>query len=325
MAPQRPPSSPTSLLWAHQLKREHGFLLNRMKKLETEIAGVESRTKAAADTVGVGEIAAIAKKVQSLTDHGSHAIVQKIRDEVMGRFEDVGIEIEAVTIQISNLERSQESLKEDRRHAAESETALLMRINEVEASIKEYKRSVLKLGRKIDDQAISKIRDALTGLSEDVKSNKVAGETVNASLERLDEASKVLRAGNEKLAEQVKELVERPTYVPAPAVAPSTQYAAAVPITVLQEPEEESQDPPQASLPVKKPKANKKTAVKAAQEATRKPARKQPQSVKGVGMTDIKQETMFDERLQAPIVRRGRGWIEIVDHADVGLEEPEVK
>ncbi|SMR64853.1 unnamed protein product [Zymoseptoria tritici ST99CH_3D1] len=44
MAPPHSPTSPTSLLSAHQLKREHGFLLIRMQRLEA-IAGIDSRNE----------------------------------------------------------------------------------------------------------------------------------------------------------------------------------------------------------------------------------------------------------------------------------------
>ena len=37
------PASPTSLLWAHQLKREHAFLLARMKTIEDKNAAIEQR------------------------------------------------------------------------------------------------------------------------------------------------------------------------------------------------------------------------------------------------------------------------------------------
>ena len=50
MAPKAPPpSDPTALLWAHQLKREHGLLLDRMQKLEAAIDRVEKSATAAAN------------------------------------------------------------------------------------------------------------------------------------------------------------------------------------------------------------------------------------------------------------------------------------
>lgn len=41
------PSDPSGLLWGHQLKREHGFLLDRMKKVEAEHDSNAARLKIA--------------------------------------------------------------------------------------------------------------------------------------------------------------------------------------------------------------------------------------------------------------------------------------
>ncbi|SMY30208.1 unnamed protein product [Zymoseptoria tritici ST99CH_1A5] len=58
MALLHPPTSPASLLWAHQLKREHGYLLERMQKLEAEIARVDSRNKAIEKNASKDDLAA---------------------------------------------------------------------------------------------------------------------------------------------------------------------------------------------------------------------------------------------------------------------------
>ncbi|CZT19188.1 uncharacterized protein RCC_05034 [Ramularia collo-cygni] len=327
MPPQRPPSSPTSLLWAHQLKREHGYLLDRMKKLEAAITDVEAQTTAAAGAARSDDVAIIAKKVQQLTDDGGHAAMEKIRGEVTERFEDVGAEIEAVTLQISSLERDHGVLKEEGRRAVETEKALLKRIHDVEGSMREYERGVLKLGRKIDEQAIGKIREMLEGLSEDVKNDKVGLELAQASLEKLDEAGKLPREGNDRLAEQVKELAERPIPTPAPVIV-------APPAALLEEPEEDKADSPQAPMqvPAPKPKTTRKAVIKAAPKAKRKPALRGAAADTQLASTRaaaaIKdpipetQEPLIDARLKAPVVRRGKGWVEIEEAASEDENEP---
>lgn len=298
-----------------------------MKKLEEEIVGVESRTKEAAGTARAEDVAAIARKVQRLTDDGGQAAMEKIRGEVMERFEDVGAEIEAVTLQVSKLERSQGVLKEEGRRAVESEKALLKRIKEVEGNVREYERGLMKLGKKVDDQAVGKIREALEGLSEDVKGERVGLELVRASLAKLDEAGKVLGEGNERLAEQVKELAARPIAVPVPVPEPEPTVVAAKPGASSHEPEEAEEDSPHPPSPAKKSKPTKKTATKAVPKATRKPApkrgaaKKQPISNKGV--VTAKKEPLIDEKLKVPIVRRGRGWIEVEEESEKGEDDIE--
>lgn len=323
--PQRPPSSPTSLLWAHQLKREHGFLLNRMKKLEAEIAGVETRTQEAAGSARADDVAKLARKVQRLTDDGGHAAMEKIRGEVMEKFEDVGAEIEAVTIQVSNLERGQEGMKEEGKRARESERALLRRIKEVEGSMREYERGVVKLGRKIDELAVGKIREMLEGLRKDVEEEKVGLEVVKASLEKLGEAGRVLQEGSEKLEEQVKELAERPVHLAAPEPVVAAEHVAK-PAVEHHEPKEDEDSSAETPLPPQKAKAAKKKVPKAAATSTRKPAPKraaaktQRAPQKGTAATKKAaretQEPQIDVELKKPIVRRGRGWIEVEEDED---------
>lgn len=336
MAPQRPPSSPTSLLWVHQLKRENGFLLDRMKILEAEIARVESRTIAEAGTTGAKEIAAIAKKVESLAENDSEAAMGKIRAEVMERLEDVGADIEAVTLQVSTLSRIDDGLTNERRRAVESEKALLKRIKDVEGSMREHERGLLEVGKKANGQTVAEICKDLKKLSGQVERGEKGMEEVQFSLKKLEQIGKVLRESNERLAEDVKELAERPVQIAAPAVVATTPQDADETVAGPKESHEGDQGRPQTPPPTKKLKtAKKKTAAsKAARKAPvrsapKQPARKaQPNSARGVTTakkaTTEPQQPLIDERLKLPVVRRGKGWVEVEEESD-GADEPTVR
>jgi chromosome segregation ATPase len=79
MAPR--PTSPTSLLWAHQLKLEHSHLLGRIKALEASSTTIECNVK----TVGArnAEIQAHLARLEDVPDRLS--AVEKGKDDVLKR------------------------------------------------------------------------------------------------------------------------------------------------------------------------------------------------------------------------------------------------
>ncbi|EMF10702.1 uncharacterized protein SEPMUDRAFT_150720 [Sphaerulina musiva SO2202] len=84
MAPKiQPPSDPTALLWAHQMKREHGFLLDRMQKLEAAISRIEGLATAAQDVQALTEVAI------DKSSAAAQQAVEKVRREVSTQFEDL--------------------------------------------------------------------------------------------------------------------------------------------------------------------------------------------------------------------------------------------
>ena len=101
--PLRGSASPTQLLWAHQLKREHGFLLERIKGLEDKIKTVDVAVKTAAATADER----IDLLGQSLVPRSRNELdeeaIAKLEKEVMDKIEDMQGELEVITLQISDM------------------------------------------------------------------------------------------------------------------------------------------------------------------------------------------------------------------------------
>ena len=192
MAPAARPSSPTSLLWAHQLKNEHGHLLKRMRDLESANQKQENRIQAAeaaaSSASASSDFVALAEKVRVL-DEGRLGGMER---DVARRFDDVQAESEAVITQV-------EALREGREQRGESDKALLRRISEVEAGLRKYESALDRMGRRIDGTQFELIKEQLEGLSRQVRQEgegmKMLGESVSA----LEAANEELKRANERL------------------------------------------------------------------------------------------------------------------------------
>ncbi|KAF2159306.1 hypothetical protein M409DRAFT_30183 [Zasmidium cellare ATCC 36951] len=225
MAPNRP-TSPTGMLWAHQLKREHGFLLDRMKKLESEITKVESTAKSAKDATASHDIAAIASKVKALSEDGGSKATEQLREEVMERLENIAAEMEAITLKVAAIDEDSESVEEERRRAFSNEKALLKRVKEVEEHLNQYEKNLNRIGDQVNEQQMDVIRAQLADLLDQVKGEGAERGAFKDSLQVLEQVTRELKKDNEKLVKEIKALRKRPV-APTVAVQPTAMVASA--------------------------------------------------------------------------------------------------
>ncbi|TKA82841.1 hypothetical protein B0A55_00993 [Friedmanniomyces simplex] len=220
------PSSPTSLLWAHQIKREHGHLLVRVQKLESVSDQHESRLKhaetAAKSHVNDG-IPALAEQVKALHKSGLPERLAKVEKDVMSRLDYVQADNEAMTIKVASLEKDEAVAEEERRKAFNKEKALLKRVAEAEEGLKKYEQSLERMGRRVDEQSIGTIRAQLDKLSEQVKKEGPEMEQMGESIITLERANAELRNANDGLAVEVQKLAAKSA---AAAAAANAQVAS---------------------------------------------------------------------------------------------------
>ncbi|KAF7193943.1 ATP-dependent RNA helicase eIF4A [Pseudocercospora fuligena] len=231
MAPKAPPpSDPTALLWAHQLKREHGLLLDRMQKLEAAIDRVERSATAAADQ-NKHDVDQLSKQVQSLADDTRQNLaIEKVQKEVMKSLEELQSQIEAITEKVAQIDRDVETVTADAKKASEKEVALLKRVKEVEASMKSYRDNMRTLGRRIDEGRVEQIGQRLDHLAQQVENGGGTVKRVEDSLAVLEEASRALNISNERLNEElraVQQTVARGTALPDAAATLEPDEAGA--------------------------------------------------------------------------------------------------
>ncbi|KAF2806720.1 uncharacterized protein BDZ99DRAFT_537536 [Mytilinidion resinicola] len=97
------PTSPTSLLWAAQLKREHAHLLTRMKTLESTAESLSTRlasTTAPADKLArlVADAKALTARVAAIEDDDKDVKewIEKLDEERQARMREEGVKVERI-------------------------------------------------------------------------------------------------------------------------------------------------------------------------------------------------------------------------------------
>ena len=230
MAPKvPPPSDPTSLLWAHQMKREHGHLLQKVEKLEVAISRIEALALAAQNRET--DVAAIAQKVQTLAEESTNKnsaateeAVEKIRREVTNQFEDLDDRLEAIINKLDAVDKAGETAASNRKDAFDREVEMLKRVKGLEAGMKTYRDNLRILGRKVDKFGVEQIQAQLSKLIQKANDAGEDHERVQSTLTMLENATEALTRENEKLHAQVSEMREdfRTKVAEAAMPAPAT-------------------------------------------------------------------------------------------------------
>lgn len=232
MAPR--PSPPTSLLWAHQLKREHNHLLKRMQDLESASEKQENRIKTAenisAKTNASGDIEALAKQVKAIDASEINKRVSEMERNVEQKLDSVQADSEAMTLQIAALEKDKVMEAEQTRQTLQKDKALLKRIAEVEEGLKKYEASLERVGRRINEAQFQQIKQQLEGLMQQVTREGSQMKMLTESVTALETANQELSKANEKLEAELKKLASKPTAAPhKPAPRPATEVSVSEP------------------------------------------------------------------------------------------------
>ncbi|EME44282.1 hypothetical protein DOTSEDRAFT_34763 [Dothistroma septosporum NZE10] len=201
------PSSPTSLVWAHQLKREHAFLVQKMDTLENGIKAVERNAK---NNDSNHNIAKIAGQVQALISGGD---TQWVRNEVMKNIESLQDKLESVISQVAELTRQNEQSVDVKKKQSEAEEKVLKRVKDVEEGLAESRNLLREMGKSFNEEKMDVITANLQEITEKVRNGRTTTEKIGESLKVLEEVARVLREDNDKVAVDVRELRERKTIV----------------------------------------------------------------------------------------------------------------
>ena len=226
------PSSPTSLLWAHQLKREHGYLLKRMQDLESANKNQETRIKTAetaakANASGGIEVEALAKEVKALDHDTIKKQLSDMENSVTHRLDDVQTESEAMTLQLAALQKDERMVEHERKKNLEKDKALLKRIGEVEEGLQKYEKSLDRIGKRINGTQFEQIKDQLDTLTKQVLQEGSQMKMLSESVTALEAANVELSKANERLEAELK---KRASVTPALPIRAPSSPAQDVPI-----------------------------------------------------------------------------------------------
>lgn len=151
------PTSPTSLLWAHQLKREHGHLLNRMKDLEKSHEAYESRIKAT-EVIADGmknrasEIKEMVTRISAIEedDKDVKEWVKKLDEERRVRMREDVERVKSLQQKLAALERQWQKSQLEAQKISSDHSMAITRIEELEHEIQRQGKSADKLSKKND-------------------------------------------------------------------------------------------------------------------------------------------------------------------------------
>ena len=344
------PSSPTSLLWAHQLKREHGHLLTRIQAVEATNERNENRIKgaeSAASSAQSNDVAALAKQVKALHEAGLGKRLAKIERDVREKLEDVQAGSEAMVLKIAALERDEAKVEEERKRGFGKEKAMLKRVGEIEEVVKKNGEELKQLGQADESEHIRDLKQAIEAVAKHVKRGGDEAKVVAKKVAALEAANDELKKTNERLVTQVASIAERPATVQArqmpnpfvkPVVKPASRPAPKQAVGSVLDDEPRSQDPrAPACLNCRKRhrrcdrarptckncseigatcqwNSEPSQAAPSQQRAPKKPTASQVdgrRERKGVAAPVPRKRKADDEDADRPVIRAGKGWIEV--------------
>jgi chromosome segregation ATPase len=244
-------TSPTALLWAHQLKREHNHLLDRIKILETASSTLASRInvteKSAHDALKIIDtVNKLSVKVQAIAEDDSS---QQRRFEELDRdrgerFEKLGEGVKKVEKRLQALEKDLDDCdkeSEEKKEGAAREKELLVdRIGKLEseyAKLKEGAGKGEKLTRKDDTTNTEVLNRRIEALD---ARRKEEGIKVKGMLEKFEKIEKGWSSMQGQLKRALDKL-EAMYSVPKPvALSRPTPHVASSSPSVVQVPESPS-------------------------------------------------------------------------------------
>ncbi|GIZ43961.1 hypothetical protein CKM354_000717000 [Cercospora kikuchii] len=211
MAPKmQPPSEPTSLLWAHQIKREHGHISDRLAQLEAAIGRLEAQ--ATVDRDREAEVTALSQQLHAYTEDNSKKndkavdeAVQQVRKDVSEQFEDVKGRLEAIINKLDAVDRDAEDAAAKKKDEFNREVDMLKRVKRVEEEIDQYRNSLTAIGKQLDEQCVQMVQEQIKKLLQEARNAGDDREKVKENLEMIEDALVALKEEKEKILAEVQE------------------------------------------------------------------------------------------------------------------------
>lgn len=207
------PSSPTSLLWAHRLRRENGFLLKRVRDVEISLQNQEkliTNTTAATESIVKHDIASLTNKVNVLEQSGTDKRLEQTQTGLSKRLDVLAAISEATTIQVSAIQDREKESRQQRTQDVTMDNALIERIRDVEQGLKDYAKSLNSVGEKINGPQMQKTMDQLDALTKRVTREGERTMFLQESIEKLEWSNTELKKANTALEGKLKKQQSRP-------------------------------------------------------------------------------------------------------------------
>ncbi|KAF2146702.1 uncharacterized protein K452DRAFT_304643 [Aplosporella prunicola CBS 121167] len=159
------PTSPSSLLWSHQLKREHLSLEQRVEVSEKNVTKLDTRMLALETGQQTGreqlkeqetrllEHSTLISSIEKDDEHMKHCINQLSADRTR-RLQEVDRNIKILTTRVETLETQERKTNDRPEDGHDQQQEMIERIGELETSVETLSRGRGKLMKKSDNRIV---------------------------------------------------------------------------------------------------------------------------------------------------------------------------
>ncbi|TKA70275.1 hypothetical protein B0A49_06671 [Cryomyces minteri] len=204
------PSSPTSLLWAHQLKREHTHLLDRMTALEnventykSRLEAVEANNQALRNSsVEIAELSArIAATGADVKDVREWVESLNVDRQAIVKADEA--EIMKLAKRVAMLEAERKAQEGERKKAFTKDKAVVKRVLELEAGRQKELELVHQLERKVDGLDWNMLQKKLDAIEASTANELLVTEALLGRLGALEASNQNLNAKTQLLENEI--------------------------------------------------------------------------------------------------------------------------
>ncbi|KAK4990456.1 hypothetical protein LTR66_001047 [Elasticomyces elasticus] len=156
------PTSPTSLLWAHQLKREHTFLLDRIRAIEESVKRQNSDSRVVeslATKASTLDLAKLSARVNAFEKDNEDVRqwLKKLNAETQARLDAEVAQVERLAAKVALLEVEARRVRE-KKESFDNDKALLKRIETLETAGAQQAQLVQKIKESFEEADVDVLR-----------------------------------------------------------------------------------------------------------------------------------------------------------------------
>ncbi|OCK83839.1 hypothetical protein K432DRAFT_432624 [Lepidopterella palustris CBS 459.81] len=207
------PSSPTSLLWAHQLKREHGHLLDRIKDLEKSneafnIRIVATETSHERITSCIDDIKKMATRISVIEDDDKEVKewIEKLDEERQTLMNEESEKVKKLAYKVAVLEGHSKTVDIETQQTVSAYRAVLKKIEDVEAVLQKQGKVSEKLTKKNDPVDVKVLTRRLDAVESRRTDDTRKTQALLDRMHTLEDANRRMRNESNRLHAQVARL-----------------------------------------------------------------------------------------------------------------------
>ncbi|KAK4938693.1 hypothetical protein LTR28_009543 [Elasticomyces elasticus] len=207
------PTSPTSLLWAHQLKREHTFLLDRIRAIEESVKRQNSDSRVVeslATKASTLDLAKLSARVNAFEKDNEDVRqwLKKLNAETQARLDAEVAQVERLAAKVALLEVEARRVRE-KKESFDNDKALLKRIETLETAGAQQAQLVQKIKESFEEADVDVLRRRVHTLETHNEQTLAEWQQAGQRLTAQEAVNVDLRKDHENSEKRVREAQSR--------------------------------------------------------------------------------------------------------------------